>query len=71
MLRGSKLCASPPDSHENADNMKHIEDMEHSSLAGLTRENNNSVEGEKSQWSFFKKKVNCVGTEIHLCGHGL
>lgn len=28
MLRGSKLCASPPDSHENADDMENIEDME-------------------------------------------
>lgn len=29
MLRGSKLCAGPPDSHENADDMGNIEDMEH------------------------------------------
>lgn len=39
MLRGSKLCAGPPDSHENADDMGNIEDMEIESLARLTREN--------------------------------
>lgn len=29
MLRGSKLCAGPPDSLENADDTGNIEDMEH------------------------------------------
>lgn len=69
MLRGSKFCASPPDSRENVDDM---EDMEPYSLAGQTRENKNIVEGEKANALFSRKKVTCVKKdEAHLCGHGL
>lgn len=61
MLRGSKLCASPPDSHENADDMEHIEDMKCSSLARLTCENKHSVEGKKTNVHFSRIKLPVQG----------